>query len=31
MQLEGVSGLMVGSASLEPNEFAKIYQIVSQS
>ena len=29
MQLEGVAGLMVGSASLEPDEFAKICRIVS--
>jgi triosephosphate isomerase len=31
MQLPGVSGLMVGSASLDPEEFAGICQIVSQS
>jgi triosephosphate isomerase len=31
MQLPGVSGLMVGSASLDPEEFASICQIVSQS
>jgi triosephosphate isomerase len=31
MQLAGLSGLMVGSASLEPAEFARLCQIVSQA
>jgi triosephosphate isomerase len=31
MQLAGVSGLMVGSASLVANDFARICQIISQS
>ncbi len=31
MELEGIAGLMAGSASLEPGEFAQICRIVSQS